>query len=94
MYKINIFGKTYFIYSTLPSNEINKIVREINEKYRQLEQQYKTFDKVDILIVFLIELYEVIYNLKKEIAKNHQDRKVIKEKIEEIEKEIELMVKS
>ncbi|MCM8805085.1 MAG: cell division protein ZapA [Candidatus Omnitrophica bacterium] len=94
MHKVNILGKTYSIYSSLPSEEISKIVKEINEKCRRLENEYNRFDKVDILIIYLIELYEMIYNLKKDLVKKELDRKNIKSKIEEIEKEIETILKT
>lgn len=92
MHKVNILGKTYLISSSLPSEEIGKIIKEINEKCKSLEYQYEKFDRVDILIIYLIELYEIIYNLKKELMKKEWDKKIIRNKVEEIEKEIELIL--
>jgi len=79
MYKINILGKTYSIQSFLPISEIHRIAKEINEKYESLENEYKSFDKVDILIFYIIELYETIYNFKKTLLeKESYKNKVIK----------------
>ncbi|MCM8785255.1 MAG: cell division protein ZapA [Candidatus Omnitrophica bacterium] len=94
MYKINILGKNYTIRSSLPFSEINKIVKEINEKYKNFEIEYKTFDKVDILIFYLLELYETIYNLKKSLLREDEIKDKIKNKIEEIEKDVILVLKN
>lgn len=89
MYKVNILGKNYKIYTVLNEKEVQEVVTEINEKYRQFENEYKTLDKVDILIFYIFELYETIFNLKKDIKKNLSITDKIKSKIEKIEKEIE-----
>jgi len=89
MFKVNILGRTYSISTSMPFNEINRIAKEINEKYKNLENNYKSFDKVDILVIYLIELYETIYNLKKELSKKDEFKNKIKEEIEKIEKELE-----
>lgn len=94
MYKVNILGKTYSIQSILPPSEIEKIVKEINEKYRHLENIYRTFDKVDILIIYLIELYETIYNLKKELNSKEEFKNRIKNRIEKLEKELESAIEN
>jgi len=89
MYKINILGKTYSIQSSLSFSDINKIAKEINEKYKILENEYRTFDKVDILILYIIELYEMIYTFKKGIIEKEEYKNKIVKKVEEIEKDIE-----
>ncbi|MCM8767904.1 MAG: cell division protein ZapA [Candidatus Omnitrophica bacterium] len=94
MYKINILGKNYTIHSSLPSSEINRIAKEINEKYKIFEIEYKTFDKVDILIFYLLELYEIIHNLRKSLSKEEEIKNKIKNKIEEIEKDIFLILEN
>ncbi|MFN4227762.1 MAG: cell division protein ZapA [Candidatus Ratteibacteria bacterium] len=93
MYKINILGKNYTIHSSLPYSEINKIAKEINEKYKNFEAEYKTFDKVDILIFYLLELYETINNLKKSLLKEEEIKNKIKKKITEIENYLFLALK-
>ncbi len=92
MFKITILGRTYSISSSMPFNEVNKIANEINEKYKNLENIYKSFDTVDILVIYLIELYEIIYNLKKELSRKEEFKNKIKEEIEKIEKELELAI--
>lgn len=94
MYKINILGKNYTIRSSLPSSEINMITKEINEKYKNFEIEYKTFDKVDILIFYIVELYEIIYYLKKELSKKEEFKNKIKKKLAEIEKDVILTLKN
>ncbi|MCM8818268.1 MAG: cell division protein ZapA [Candidatus Omnitrophica bacterium] len=92
MYKINILGKTYSIHSSLPLPELNKVVKEINEKYKTFQNEYKFFDKVDILIFYIIELYELIYNLKKELSLKEEYKTTVIKKIEDVEKELNVML--
>jgi len=94
MFKVNILGRTYSIASSIPFSEINKIAKEINEKYRNFENIYKTFDKVDILVIYLMELYEIIYNLKKELSKKDEFKNKIKEEIEKIERDLESTIEN
>jgi len=94
MFKVNILGRTYSISSSMPFNEVNKIAKEINEKYKNLENIYKSFDKVDILVIYLIELYEAIYNLKRELFKKEEFKNKIKEEVEKIEKDLEFAIES
>jgi cell division protein ZapA (FtsZ GTPase activity inhibitor) len=94
MFKVNILGRTYSISSSIPFSEVNKIAKEINEKYKNLENIYKAFDKVDILVIYLIELYETIYNLKRELFKKEEFKNKIKEEVEKIEKDLEFAIES
>jgi predicted DNA-binding transcriptional regulator len=94
MFKVNILGRIYSISSSIPFNEVERIAKEINEKYKNFESIYKHFDKVDILVIYLIELYETIYNLKKELAKKDEFKSKIKGEIEKIEKELELGIEN
>lgn len=94
MYKINVLGKTYTVHSSLTFTELNKIVSEINEKYKTFQNEYRTFDKVDILIFYIIELYELIYSLKKEILLKERYKDKVLKKIEEVEKEINIVLEN
>ncbi|MCM8772152.1 MAG: cell division protein ZapA [Candidatus Omnitrophica bacterium] len=94
MFKVNILGKTYTIQTSLSSLEIDEIVKEINEKYKFLEKEYKAFDKVDLLVFYIIDLYERIYKLKKEIEMKEKNKSKVVRKIEEVERDIERLLKN
>jgi|YelNatPaOPRAMG01_1025707.scaffolds.fasta_scaffold260215_1 cell division protein ZapA (FtsZ GTPase activity inhibitor) len=94
MHEINVLGKKYKIKSSLSPVEINKIAKEINEKYKILEKEYPTFDKLDILIFYLIELYEVVYNLKKKLSREEEIKNRIKNKLTDLEKDVVLTLQN
>ncbi|MCS7179956.1 MAG: cell division protein ZapA [bacterium] len=94
MYKVNILGKTYTLHSSLPYEELTKVIKEINDRFNKIQSEYKTLDKVDVLVFYLIELYENIYLLKKECSYMEKNKEKIKNKIDEIEKEITITLKN
>ncbi len=60
MQTFEILGKKYQIQSSLDADEIGKINGEIVKRLNNLTYEYPALDKIDILVLYIIELKEEI----------------------------------
>ncbi len=84
----NILGKKYRIQSRLSSEEIEKINKEIVYHLRNLAMEYPALDKMDALVLCIIELKEKIIDMEKRGKKEMEKMEKIKKKIIFLEKKV------
>ena len=65
MQTFEILGKKYRIQSSLEAGEAGRINGEITRRLKSLASEYAALDKIDILILYIIELKEKISEMEK-----------------------------
>ncbi|MCM8777708.1 MAG: cell division protein ZapA [Candidatus Omnitrophica bacterium] len=88
MEKLEIFGKKYQIQSGLSSEEVIRMYREIVKRLKTLSLEYPRLDKVDILVLYVIELNEKIIEMEKVLKKEVKKIEEIRTKIFRLEGKI------
>lgn len=88
MQTFDILGKKYQIQSSLGAEEIEKINGEIVKRLRSLASEYPALDKIDTLVLYMIELKEKISGMEKTFKKETEKLEKIKNKIAFLEKKI------
>jgi flagellar motility protein MotE (MotC chaperone) len=88
MQTFDILGKKYQIQSPLSSEEIEKINGEIVKQLKMITMDYPSLDRMDILVLYIIELKEKINDMEKRIKKEMERKERVKDKILSLEKEV------
>jgi len=88
MEKLEILGKKYQIQSGLPPEEVLRIHREIVKRLKILSLEYPNLDKIDILVLYVIELNEKIIDMEKTLKKETKKIEDIRTKIFHLEEKI------
>jgi DNA repair ATPase RecN len=83
-----ILGKKYRIQSSLRTDEAEKINGEIVKRFRSLEAEYPALDKIDILVLCIIELKEKISGMEKNFKKDTEKLDKIRNNVALLEKKI------
>ncbi|MCX8082068.1 MAG: cell division protein ZapA [bacterium] len=94
MEKLEILGKKYKIQSDIASEEIIKMHSEIVKRLKDLSSEYPTLDKIDILVLYVIELKKEIIDKEKQIQKGKNKLESISKKISLIEEKIKENIKN
>lgn len=94
MHTFEILGKKYQVQSSLNPEETDKINGEIVKRLKSLTYEYPTLDKIDILILYIIELKEKISILEKTSSKEAGRLDNIRNKISLLEKKITEEIKN
>lgn len=87
-YKTKILGKTYSLQSDFDEKEFRKIKKEVEDKIKHYENQYPTADKLDLLVIFVFELFEKIHTTEKKLQEEKKKCEKAKKRIEQIEKRL------
>jgi len=85
----NILGRKYQVESLLEQKEIGKINEKITQDIIKLEIRYPNADRIDILIFYLIELWEKIVNLEKNLQQKKETQNVLNYKIKKIRQQVD-----
>lgn len=93
MEKFEIFGRTYRLQSGLSSDEVSQVNKEIVKRVKTLSAEYPTLDKIDILVLYVVELNEKIIELEKKLKKEKDKIENIKIKLSHLEEKIRGRVK-
>lgn len=85
---VDVLGKKYQIQSDFKSDEIEEIIRDINRRLKALAMDYPNLDKIDVLILYVIELNEKIYLMEKDEKRESERFAKISRKLSSIEEKI------
>lgn len=85
---VDILGKKYHLQLDLKSSELEKISKDINKRLKLLLLEYTDFDKIDIMVFYLVELHEKMYYMDKQLQKEKERLDRISKKILSIENKI------
>jgi len=91
---LDIFGKKYQIQSGLTSEEIERINRDIIRRMKTLAMEYPALDRIDTLILYIIELNEKIVGMEKKTKKEKENLERIRSKIDFLETKIKEEIKN
>jgi len=86
--KLEILGKKYQIQSGLSSEEVIRMHREIVKRLKTLSLEYPSLDRIDILVLYVIELNEKIIDMEKTLKKEVKKLEEIRTKIFHLEEKI------
>ena len=94
-FNLDFLGKKYkyTIESSLTQQEIDKISEEIKNSIANLEKKYPTKDKVDILILYIIELWEKFKKSEDTFFSKNSSLEMVKKRLKRIILEVEEEVK-
>ena len=87
-HKIKLFGKQYILQFDFDEKQINKIKENIEEKIKYYQLQYPNADKIDILVVFVLNLMEELYKKDKKLIEKEKNIENLKRRLNTIEKRI------
>jgi len=87
-HKIKLFGKEYTLQFDFDEKQINKIKKDIEEKIKYYQLQYPNADKIDILVVFVLNLMEELYRKNKKLTEKDKNIEILKKHFNIIEKRI------
>lgn len=88
MEKLEILGKKYPIQSGLSPEEILRMHREIVKRLKAISLEYPNLDKIDILVLYVIELNEKIIDMEKVLKKEAKKIEDIRTKIFHLEEKL------
>lgn len=88
MQTFDIFGKKYQIQSGLNSGETEKINGDVVKRLKILAIEYPSLDRMDILILYVIELKEKIRDMEKSFKKESDKLEKTRDKVVSLEKKI------
>jgi cell division protein ZapA (FtsZ GTPase activity inhibitor) len=88
MEKLEILGKKYQIQSGLSPEEVLRMHREIVKRLKTISLEYPSLDKIDILVLYVIELNEKIIDMEKVLKKEVKKIEDIRTKIFHLEEKI------
>jgi len=87
-HKIKLFGKEYTLQFDFDEKQINKIKKDVEEKIKYYQLQYPNADKIDILVVFVLNLMEELYRKDKKLIEKDKNKEILKRRLNTIEKRI------
>ncbi len=88
MQTFEILGKKYQIQSSLDAGEADKINGEIESRLRGLISEYPALDKIDILVLYVIELKKKISGMERNYSREAGKLEKAKNKVAILEKTI------
>ncbi len=88
MQTLDIFGKKYQIQTGLSSEDVERMNLEIVGRIKTLAAEYPALDRIDILILYIVELNEKIDSLGKRLKKEGEKFDEVKNKILFLEKKL------
>ncbi|MBN1445931.1 MAG: cell division protein ZapA [Candidatus Omnitrophica bacterium] len=90
---LDIFGKKYRVQSGLNSDEISRINREIVKRLRTLALEYPSLDRMDALVLYIVELNEKITDMEKKVSREKDKLERVKKRIIALEGKIREVIK-
>ncbi len=90
---LDIFGKKYQVQSGLTYDEISRINREIVKRLKTLALDYPAFDRMDALVLYIVELNEKILEMEKAAQKEKDRMEKVRSKIFALEERIKEEIK-
>jgi len=87
-HKIKFFGKEYILQFDFDEKQINKIKKDIEEKIKYYQAQYPNADKIDILVVLVLNLMEELHRKDKKLIEKNKNTEILKKYLNSIEKRI------
>ncbi len=87
-HKIKLFGKEYTLQFDFDEKQINKMKKDVEEKIKYYQSQYPNADKIDILVVFVLNLMEELYRKDKKLIEKDKNKEILKRRLNTIEKRI------
>ena len=87
-HKIKFFGKEYILQFDFDEKQINRIKKDIEEKIKYYQSQYPNADKIDILVVLVLDLMEELYRKDKKLIEKDKNKEILKRRLNTIEKRI------
>jgi len=87
-HKIKFFGKEYILQFDFDEKQINRIKKDIEEKIKYYQAQYPNADKIDILVVLVLDLMEELYRKDKKLLEKDKNIEILKKYLNTIEEKI------
>jgi len=87
-HKIKFFGKEYVLQFDFDEKQINRIKKDIEEKIKYYQIQYPNADKIDILVVLVLNLMEELYRKDKKLIERDKNIEILKKYLNTIEEKI------
>ena len=87
-HKIKFFGKEYILQFDFDEKQINRIKKDIEEKIKYYQSQYPNADKIDILVVFVLNLMEELYRKDKKLIEKDKNIEILKKYLNTIEEKV------
>jgi len=87
-HKIKFFGKEYILQFDFDEKQINRIKKDIEEKIKYYQSQYPNADKIDILVVLVLDLMEELYRKDKKLLEKDKNIEILKKYLNTIEERI------
>ena len=87
-HKIKFFGKEYILQFDFDEKQINRIKKDIEEKIKYYQSQYPNADKIDILVVLVLDLMEELYRKDKKLIEKDKNIEILKKYLNTIEERI------
>jgi len=94
VFTVNLLGRKYQIETSLSLEEIEKIEKKIEEDISQLEVKFPDLDRIDIFILYLIELWEKFFTMEKQSFQKKDSYEIVKKRIKKIIDLIEKEIKT
>ena len=90
---LDILGKKYQVQSGLTTDEISRINREIVKRLKTLALEYPSLDRMDALVLYVVELNEKILDMEKAAKKERDRMEKVRSKIFALEEKIKEEIK-
>ncbi|RKY31024.1 MAG: hypothetical protein DRP67_03350 [Candidatus Omnitrophota bacterium] len=92
---IDILGKKYKyrIETSLTQQEIDNISQQIKESVDNLQKKYPAKDKIEILLLYIIELWEKFKNYENKFFSQKTSLEIARKRIERIISQVENEIK-
>jgi len=87
-HKIKFFGKEYILQFDFDEKQINRIKKDIEEKIKYYQSQYPNADKIDILVVLVLNLMEELYRKDKKLIEKDKNIEILKKYLNTIEEKV------
>jgi cell division protein ZapA (FtsZ GTPase activity inhibitor) len=85
---LNILGKKYRIQTNFNEKEAAQINEEINSRLKLLESENPTLDRIDLFLLYIIEMHEKIFELDRKFARENEKIKKAERKLIKLEEDI------
>jgi len=90
---LDIFGKKYHVQSGVTPDEADRINREIVKRLKILALEYPALDRMDALVLYVVELNEKILDMEKAAKKDRDRIEKVRSKIFALEEKIKEEIK-
>ncbi|MGI6595174.1 MAG: cell division protein ZapA [Elusimicrobia bacterium] len=93
MEKLEILGKRYQIQSGLSLTDVGRMHKDIERRLKFFSSEYPNLDKIDILVLYVIELNEKIIDMENKLKKETDRLSKIRIKILSLEEKVKGKIK-